>query len=215
VITINYLKVKKSHLQHLDSFLNTIPASAKKKLLQLHQKEDQLRSVISRILLKKQLIELGYANTILNKIKIDKNGRPYIDNIIDFNIAHSANYVICAISKQTRVGIDIEKIRKIKLDNFNVFLSKEELKEIQASKNPNRQFFILWAKKEAVSKADGQGLGTLLPSIHVKKKSAICNKQKWNLSKLSINNNYSSFIAFKGNQKITIKELNIKDLLNI
>ncbi len=216
MIKVYFLKINKKHYKHLDVYLKALPVVIKKRLFKLDQKDDRFRGVIARLILKKILIVEGYSENVLKKIKIDEYNRPYLDNKIDFNISHSGNYVLCAIctngAKKTRVGVDIEKMRKIKIDEFNVFLSKTELVDVLRKKRPLNRYFELWTKKEAVSKANGKGIGTLLPGIKIKNKVASCENIKWNLKKININKNYQSHLAFKGNPKIKIIELKTEEI---
>ncbi|MGZ4118712.1 MAG: 4'-phosphopantetheinyl transferase family protein, partial [Bacteroidia bacterium] len=194
--------------------LNSLPVYTKEKLSEYPQKEERLRGAVGRLILKKLLIEDGYQNNILEKIKSDKYGRPYLDNKIDFNIAHSGDYIVCAISKNTKLGVDIEKIRPIEIDEFNILLTKKELKKIQKSNSPYDIYFDLFTQKEAVSKAIGIGLEISLPDIDIKKNVASCGTEKWNLAKLEINKKYPAHIAYKGKPEIQVKEIKIADLLN-
>ncbi|MGZ6539808.1 MAG: hypothetical protein ACXVEB_15645, partial [Bacteroidia bacterium] len=89
MIKINFFKINKSHYQYYQKLLNSLPVYTKEKLSEYPQKEERLRGAVGRLILKKLLIEDGYQNNILEKIKSDKYGRPYLDNKIDFNIAHS------------------------------------------------------------------------------------------------------------------------------
>jgi 4'-phosphopantetheinyl transferase len=215
MIKVNFFKINKNHYQYFEKLLNGLPFYIKEKLLKYPQKEERLRGAMGRLILKKLLIEEGYKNNILEKIKSDKFGRPHLDNKIDFNIAHSGDYVVCAISKNTKVGVDIEKIRPIEIDEFNILLTKKELKEIQNSNSPFSIYFDLFTQKEAVSKAIGIGLEISLPDIDIKKKVASCGTEKWNLTKLEINKKYPAHLAYKGKWEIEVKEIKIEDLLNM
>jgi 4'-phosphopantetheinyl transferase len=215
MIEINFLKINKEHYQYLEILLNSVPSFTKERVLKYDQKEDQLRGVIGRLILKKLLILANYPLTVLEEIKLDQYNRPYLNSEIDFNIAHSDAYVICAISKSTKLGVDIEKIKPIEIDDFNIFLSETELKELLKSKTPLTSYFDLFTQKEAVSKAIGIGLEISLPDIKIRNNVAVCKKEKWNLVKLAIDKDYKAHIAFKKGEEIRIKELKIEDLLSI
>jgi len=91
---------------------------------------------------------------------IDKNGRPSIINIrnknLDFNISHSDEFVILAMSNRLRVGIDIEKIRDIDIDliSYNCFSNKEK-KYLKEKNDKLVNFFKIWTLKESYLKALG------------------------------------------------------------
>jgi 4'-phosphopantetheinyl transferase len=218
MLKVYFFKIKKNHHQYLEKLLQTFPLSARKRILQFDRTEDQLRSATGKLLLKKLLMEEKYPANVLSSLILDKHERPYIPGKIDFNIAHSDKYVICAISKNGRIGVDIEKVRPIKIDEFNVFLSKSELKQVLKNKKPLKLFFELWTQKEAVSKANGKGIGVLLPKVKVKKNTAFCENEKWILAELNFNKKYVSHLAFRrqtGLKEIVLSQIKMKDLLKI
>ncbi|MCL1936225.1 MAG: 4'-phosphopantetheinyl transferase superfamily protein [Defluviitaleaceae bacterium] len=114
---------------------------------------------------------------ILNKhIKYRYNefGKPYIlncsknDSIFEFNISHSGQWVVCAISK-FEVGIDIEKIVPIDLNVALDFFSKSEYTKLMSvSENIKLNYFYsIWTLKESYIKFLGKGLSVLLDSFSV------------------------------------------------
>ena len=138
-----------------------------------------------------------------------------IDNIIDFNIAHSGDYIVCAVSKDTKLGVDIEKIRIVNIDDFTIGFRDEELNEIKKHESPVEHFFSLWTQKEAVSKANGKGLEVLLTDIVLKNSGAISENEEWTLVKLDIDQEYMSYAAFKGTNELIQVELELGDLSDI
>ncbi len=96
--------------------------------------------------------------------------KPFLKNHsnIHFNISHSGDWVVCALSAW-EVGIDVEKIREI---NFNIarrFFSVEEVKQLFAlpKKLQLDYFFDLWTLKESYLKTLGTGLTKPLSSFTV------------------------------------------------
>lgn len=84
------------------------------------------------------------------------------DNHIDVSISHSYGVVVCAVSRETSVGIDIEAAnRKINpaLINKTIF-SAVELKHLRSktAKERNSLALKLWTLKEACAKATGLGM---------------------------------------------------------
>lgn len=100
------------------------------------------------------------------KKKLERNcffyseyGKPFIktDPTFYFNISHSGEWIVCAISKEP-VGIDIEKIVDIDLNDFNSILNENDIKNISRSIATKENFFEFWSIKESVSKLTGEGL---------------------------------------------------------
>lgn len=91
-----------------------------------------------------------------------KNGKPYAANCNSkFNISHCGNLVVCAVSKN-EIGVDIERIRNIRLKAAEKFASTNELEYIG---NSLERFFEIWTLKEAFFKCKGTGLGANIKNI--------------------------------------------------
>ena len=213
MIHLGVLHIKPEDSAYLNQGLNTLPKFMQDKIRAYPRQDEQLRSVLARLILQQLLMSQGFSPDILNHYQIDEYGRPSIDDSIDFSFAHADDYVLCAVSKTTRLGVDIEKHRDICIDDYSISLSEKELEDLTNSTNPMTDFFILWTKKEAISKANGKGLGILLPDMVIEKDFAICEQVKWNLNALNINPHYASHIAFSGVKDIKIRQFTMADLL--
>lgn len=58
---------------------------------------------------------LKYYNVELNQQSFyySEKGRPYLENsVIDFNISHTDQYVLMAVSAQQMVGIDVQSVKE-------------------------------------------------------------------------------------------------------
>lgn len=90
---------------------------------------------------------------------------------IHFNLAHSCDLAVVAVSKIPNIGIDLEKLRPIK-DAEGIaerFFSQREANLLKSLPPTQRQvgFFNLWTRKEAWLKATGEGIGELLNQVEV------------------------------------------------
>lgn len=95
-----------------------------------------------------------------------ENGKPYFrDYPFYFNLSHSGDYVLCAISAgeigadiQQRCGKNAEKIA-------GRFFSKQEAEAIateQTGEEREKLFYRLWSRKEAYGKLTGKGISDVL-----------------------------------------------------
>lgn len=79
-----------------------------------------------------------------------------------FNLSHSGEYVVLAISNTGRVGVDVECVDTTLINQgmARSFMSAEELQQYWALPASQQQtfFFRLWTIKEALLKAIGVGL---------------------------------------------------------
>lgn len=101
-----------------------------------------------------------------NNILVSNLGKPFLDsNKYYFNISHSGEYVIFAVSDD-EIGIDIQKMDEINLKISERFFSPYEDKFIKEY-NSFERFYIIWTIKEAYIKYIGQGLNKTLNSFTV------------------------------------------------
>src|SRR5262249_25780855 len=88
---------------------------------------------------------------------------------LEFNLSHSQGIVLFAFSVQTKVGVDVEHIRR----DLNVqeiagrFFSAAEKRALMQRLDAYDAFFHCWTRKEAFVKARGEGLSCPLESFDV------------------------------------------------
>jgi 4'-phosphopantetheinyl transferase len=91
-------------------------------------------------------------------IRRNLNGRPYIsDNVCrkgDFNLSHSGNWIVAALTHHGRIGVDVEKIGPLNEELLTYALSETELEMIhqQSPVDQVKTFYELWTTKEAIYK---------------------------------------------------------------
>ncbi|MDQ3682556.1 MAG: hypothetical protein M3352_05720, partial [Bacteroidota bacterium] len=127
-----------------DHFLNKLPPIIQNQILKFRKWEDRQRVMVGKMLLIEGLKSLGYDAYLLNELKFTALQKPYFDNSLHFNISHSGEYIICAISNTNKVGVDIEEIKDIPLVDFDNEFSEKELQKIYTSENPLQLFYTLW-----------------------------------------------------------------------
>ena len=110
---------------------------------------------------------LEQLNELLDlKMYYGGNGKPYLENYpFYFNLSHSGNYVVCAISPR-EVGVDIQEYRQVDMERLaKRFFSKEEqnaLKVCTKGKEQYELFYQLWTRKEAYGKLTGEGIAAVI-----------------------------------------------------
>lgn len=101
------------------------------------------------------------------------NGKPSVtisgDHPIHFNLSHSADLAVLAVSDRYELGIDIEEIRFLKEDIAKWFFSRREYQTLRSlpAENYLDGFYRCWTRKEAFIKAHGAGLSLPLDSFDV------------------------------------------------
>lgn len=109
-----------------------------------------------------------------------ENGKPYAVNAnVFFSISHSANTVVCAVS-ENEIGIDIEKVRSIRLRVAEKFATDSEIGYIGEDIS---RFFEIWTLKEAFFKCKGTGLGADIKSVsfEITKGNVSCSENGYKL----------------------------------
>ncbi len=159
------------------------------------------------------------------KIGYTDKEKPFLQSYpnIHFNISHSGRWVVIAFSSK-KVGVDIEKVRKINFGIAKRFYSDEEQKQLflQTDKKQLDYFFDLWTLKESYLKALGTGLTKSLSSftmLHTKGNYSLHEADEKNeaiLKQLFIDRNYKlSVCSFGEKIKGDVSVLYINDLLEI
>jgi 4'-phosphopantetheinyl transferase len=134
------------------------------------------RYIAGRGALRNILAQYLHANAAdLRFIQLE-NGKPALaENFakagIHFNLAHSENLALIAVTQLGMVGVDVEYVRPIKEMDALVarFFSPRENDAFQ--KIPDNEkpaaFFNLWTRKEALLKATGEGITRSLSLVEV------------------------------------------------
>ncbi|MED5621729.1 4'-phosphopantetheinyl transferase family protein [Ideonella sp. BN130291] len=127
---------------------------------------------------------------------------------IEFNLSHSGDYSVIAVTDGQAVGVDIEQVRPV-----------PEWREIAASHFSPRErrvleaggpdaFFALWTGKEALIKATGDGLVDDLPSFDSAAEPGASRWEacttdatgirRWSLCTLDVPPGYAGCLAIEG-----------------
>ena len=176
-------------------WMQLMPDFIKEKIKRFRNWQDAERSLIGNLLLLQGLQQLECTHYLLKNLKYTSYQKPYFDNLISFNISHSGDYVVCAISKIINVGIDIEEVKNIPIIDFEYLFAQEEWDEVLTAKNKWEAFYTLWAKKEAFLKAIGCGLSQPLNEVIIKKNEIIWQNKKWYLINIQLDDDYKCFIC--------------------
>ena len=140
-----------------DFFLQQVPLQK-----EITHWRKRLQHLAGRFLLK----EL-YPDFPLTLIKIADTRKPFLeDEAYHFSISHCGDYAAVIVSKEYRVGVDVElvndKIEKI----IHKFLSRQE-KTLLHQNDINTTATLLWSVKESVYKWKGSGGVDFIKHINI------------------------------------------------
>lgn len=102
------------------------------------------------------------------------HGKPFLKTPsvppLHFNLAHSDDIAILAVSRRGEIGVDIERLREGGANEVTRLFSPQEQAEWQALPPDLKSLGFLqgWTRKEAVVKALGGGLSIPLDSFSVR-----------------------------------------------
>jgi 4'-phosphopantetheinyl transferase len=143
-------------------------------------------------------------------------GKPHLmdaDNWLQFNLSHSGEWALLAVTAIGPVGVDVEQVRK----DFGGeeiarrFFSASEVDALLALPASLRTeaFFLCWTRKEAFIKAVGMGVSFPLESFSVSLhpheparvlwlRDAPQEVDSWRLAELPVGSGYVAALALKG-----------------
>lgn len=170
IIEVLGIQVKNIENAEFEELLKYVSPEKCKKILRYKNYYDGLRTLLGDILVRGSICQRF--NILNDDIKFGSNiyGKPYLENIEDFhfNISHSEEWVVCALDS-IPVGIDIEYMKLIDINEVVSFFSKDEQKDIFLKDDYNRIdfFYDMWTLKESYIKLKGNGLSIPLNSFTI------------------------------------------------
>ncbi|MBI9021286.1 MAG: 4'-phosphopantetheinyl transferase superfamily protein [Verrucomicrobia bacterium] len=123
--------------------------------------KDADRFILCRGLLRRILGELLETDPSALVFSRNEHGKPFLaDTDVEFNVSHSRDRLLVAVSSGRALGVDIEFRRSgINMDAIaERWFAPEERAFFRGLENPEEGFFDIWAKKEAYVKALGIGI---------------------------------------------------------
>jgi 4'-phosphopantetheinyl transferase len=182
----------------------------------LKNKQKMWESLVGKILLMESMKAFGLEGNAIFTVQRDNYDRPYIpNNNFDFNITHSNGLISLISSNTSKVGIDVEKVCPLAIDDFVEVLNSDEF---LAAKYDITEFYKIWTIKEAVLKANGYGLylhlkNVLINSNHSK---ATCLGKDWYLKRLHLIKGFECCFAMENmNTKVTINRFYLEELISM
>lgn len=174
MIKVYYAKVF-PHMEENTFFahLNKIEKKRRQKILAGTNEKARLRSLTAGSLLHDVLCgELGLLakNQPAFEFAYEKEGKPYLVRYpkLHFNLSHSGDYVCCAVGS-TPVGIDIQKITKVKEGLARRFFTDKDNRNLASCSKEDREklFFRMWSIKESYMKLTGRGMAKGLNTFEI------------------------------------------------
>ncbi|MBI3166880.1 MAG: 4'-phosphopantetheinyl transferase superfamily protein [Chloroflexi bacterium] len=175
---------------------------------------DKNRFIVAHGVLRKILGHYLHSNPAELTFSLNQYGKPaLVNSTLEFNLSHSGNFALVAVTQGRKIGVDVERIRQGISSNViaQQYFSKSEVAELQSLPLEQREsaFFTCWTRKEAYIKAQGVGLSLPLESFDVSLtpgQPAILRatrpdpqeSARWTLHSLDVDPNYAGGLAVEG-----------------
>ena len=132
---------------------------------------DRNRFIAGRAGLRLALGSILQADPAGIRFEYGHSGKPALaTGNLHFNLAHSKERALLAVTRAAEVGVDIEAVVSLEFDDIaDRFFSPDECAEYRLF-TPERRpeaFFRCWTRKEAIIKAVGDGLSLPLDAFDV------------------------------------------------
>lgn len=196
----------------------TLTTDEKQRANELRSSRDRDRFVLSRGVLRSLLGRYLRREPSSVAFSYAAEGKPEIcqlshDTDLRFNCSHSGDRALVAITRERRIGVDIEARRHLPdLERLaQLVLGKGEMAQLQALPPPQREgsFFRYWTRKEAYVKATGEGLKHPLDEIemplgvrqHLVRTAVtgVAQSERWTVQDLAAGSGYAAALAVEGN----------------
>lgn len=166
---INFEKAEKNRAD----FKKLLSQEERERAARFYFDKDTLRYSVTRALLRSVLAKMLHVTPQEIEFIHNQYGKPALNQKTNlyFNISHSGNYGLMAITDRTEIGVDVEHFRK-EMTAENIaqrFFSPKEVADFNALPKEQKLegFFNCWTRKEAFIKAVGMGLSLPLNSFDV------------------------------------------------
>jgi 4'-phosphopantetheinyl transferase len=196
-----------------------LSADEKRRAERFHFERHRRSFIVARGVLRILLAHYSHCEAGQLRFEYTPTGKPFLASHSDgqglcFNLSHSHELILYAISKNRRVGIDLEHIRpisemeQIAASNF----SDEENKQLNAMTQDRKleAFFNCWTRKEAYIKAIGDGISFPLQQFDVSLKpgeparllrifGSEQEATRWSMVELRPADGYTAALVIEGN----------------
>lgn len=117
----------------------------------------------------RDVLQVALGGACEAEISHTANGKPYIATLtpgapLNFNISHSGDVIVVALSRTAEVGVDVERVRAVPewravaARVFDERSRNELLAEIACGADEDDAFIRHWCRMEAAVKATGEGI---------------------------------------------------------
>ena len=150
---------------HKKALLESVNETQKEKAFKFKNEIDQIRSLTSSYLMN----SLSKEPLLFNDM-----GKPFYENGPHFNVSHSGQYIVMAVSNKD-IGVDIEENNDKDMSSLIRIFNEAEAKMIKE----HADFYYLWCAKESLIKCIGSSINRIkeIPALPLNGAKAFNGKQ--------------------------------------
>jgi 4'-phosphopantetheinyl transferase len=169
----------------LDRYQSLLSNDELAQMARFHFARDRHQFLITRALIRTSLSNYFQVDPSRWQFARNSYGKPEIHHPdkalpVRFNISHSDGLVICGITRDCDIGVDVEdrqRTTRAALDGLSRYFSPQEIEDLRMlpEHEQKQRFFDYWTLKESYIKARGKGLAIPLDqfSFHFRKNSLV------------------------------------------
>lgn len=153
------------HVADVDRFTEHLLSPDERERVHRHRsREAAERYVVTRALVRTVLSEEIAMPPADVPISLTDTGKPILPNRVHFNVSHSGNLVVLAVSREREVGVDLERRREVPrvdalIERWLTAAEREDVGRCLANGTALSDAFLrVWSFKEARLKAIGVGI---------------------------------------------------------
>ena len=138
---------------HKKTLLSKVNDAQKEKAYKFKNEVDQIRSLASSCLI----------NSLSKEpLLFNDTGKPFFEKGPFFNVSHSGQYIVMAVSSR-EIGVDIEECIEKDMSSLIRIFNEAEAKMIKE----HADFYYLWGAKESLIKCIGSSINKIkeIPSL--------------------------------------------------
>jgi len=143
---------------------------------------------------------------------IDTRKKPVFLSTTDFhfNLSHTRGFVLCGISDDGAIGVDVERIATAPIEVMKRVFHLEEIQYVEDAPALERdlRFYKIWTRKEAYTKQLGTGLNCDLSAYNTLSSTLSSVLYTWR------HGNYICSACSKSTNPIDIKYISESDIRN-
>lgn len=162
-----------------EDYLLQFPDAMGKKIMRYRKWEDRHRALFGKVMLRRGLDEHGLKDFDLKYLRYNKLQKPELPGKVQFNISHAGNVVICAFNTDGLIGVDVEMITPVVLEDYEFIFDTDTFRQLRQARDQEGAFFEAWTIREAILKAEGSGLTEDAKKIVLKDEIARFKDQAW------------------------------------